>query len=66
VKDQFWWALAKGLFFPHKYLATACRHGLHDQCRKTCKFCMEPCRCKCHKVERGHQGWKGKLRLRPI
>lgn len=30
----------------HYYLSTACFHGLHDECRKTCKFCTSPCQCK--------------------
>ena len=32
----------------HAYLSTACRHGLHDRCRKTCKFCGTACLCSCH------------------
>lgn len=42
----------------HQYLSTACFHGLHDgpeagdhpeqRCRRTCKFCSEPCICYCH------------------
>jgi hypothetical protein len=32
----------------HDYLSTACSHGLHDRCRRTCKFCRAPCRCGCH------------------
>jgi hypothetical protein len=30
------------------YCSTACHHELHDQCRRTCKFCAETCRCECH------------------
>lgn len=29
----------------HHYVSTACLHGLHDRCRRTCKFCDTPCRC---------------------
>lgn len=32
----------------HDYLSTACHHGLHERCRKTCKFCAAPCKCECH------------------
>src|SRR5687767_10005861 len=32
----------------HDYLSTACFHGLHDRCRRECKFCAQPCRCECH------------------
>lgn len=30
----------------HRYVSTACQHGLHDQCRRVCKFCGVSCRCK--------------------
>lgn len=30
------------------YTSTACWHELHNQCRKTCKFCEKPCLCDCH------------------
>jgi hypothetical protein len=30
----------------HHYLSTACQHGLHDQCRKACKFCGALCACE--------------------
>jgi hypothetical protein len=33
---------------PHDYLSTACLHGLHDRCRKQCKFCSVACKCACH------------------
>lgn len=33
---------------PHFYLSTACKHTLHDRCRKTCKYCEAPCDCWCH------------------
>lgn len=33
----------------HRYVSTACHHKLHDDCRKTCKFCTAKCTCKCHK-----------------
>lgn len=35
----------------HRYVSTACLHGLHSRCRDTCKFCGEPCHCtalECH------------------
>lgn len=35
----------------HIYQSTACLHELHEQCRKTCKFCYEACRCSCHAEE---------------
>lgn len=35
----------------HHYISTACRHNLHDRCRKRCKFCGEPCLCKHHQEE---------------
>src|SRR5438105_1997448 len=35
----------------HDYLSTACYHGLHERCRKTCKFCDTSCRCLCHQKE---------------
>lgn len=31
----------------HVYTSTACQHGLHDRCRKACKFCGTPCLCPC-------------------
>ena len=31
----------------HSYTSTACFHGLHDRCRKTCKFCGVGCNCSC-------------------
>lgn len=33
----------------HAYLSTACLHGLHGRCRRTCKFCEQPCLCLCHR-----------------
>lgn len=33
----------------HEYLSTGCTHGLHEQCRKRCKFCRARCRCDCHR-----------------
>ena len=33
--------------WPH-YFSTSCMHGLHDRCRRECKFCPEKCRCPCH------------------
>ena len=32
----------------HVYTSTACHHGMHDRCRKECKFCGVKCRCACH------------------
>jgi hypothetical protein len=37
----------------HAYLSTACHHELHDRCRKLCKFCDNPCVCKCHEKKPG-------------
>lgn len=37
----------------HDYLSTACHHGLHDRCRKVCKFCPTACRCVCHLIAEG-------------
>ena len=31
--------------FIHEYLSTACLHGLHGRCRRTCKFCLVLCGC---------------------
>lgn len=41
----------------HRYVSTACLHGLHSRCRDTCKFCGEPCRCtslECHHESDSH------------
>lgn len=35
----------------HEYLSTACYHGLHERCRKECKFCGVKCNCPCHEME---------------
>lgn len=35
------------------YTSTYCVHGLHGQCRSTCKHCDEPCKCHCHGAETG-------------
>lgn len=35
--------------FPH-YLSTYCIHGLHADCRLTCKHCQAACLCGCHLV----------------
>lgn len=32
----------------HAYVSTACQHQLHQQCRRTCKFCPADCGCMCH------------------
>lgn len=29
----------------HHYVSTACQHGLHARCRRSCKFCATPCDC---------------------
>ena len=43
----------------HKYVSTACQHGIHERCRLVCKFCDQSCRCNC-----GHEfaapGWHAK------
>jgi hypothetical protein len=41
----------------HRYISTACQHGLHEQCRLTCKFCQSPCQCDCKYV--GHKSVVG-------
>lgn len=33
----------------HSYVSTACEHGLHGRCRRTCKFCDSSCICLCHR-----------------
>jgi hypothetical protein len=33
---------------PCDYHSTACTHGIHSACRRTCKWCEAPCRCECH------------------
>jgi hypothetical protein len=38
---------------PHEYLSTACYHLVHDECRRTCKFCRTVCRCPCHRPRTG-------------
>lgn len=30
------------------YLSTACQHDQHEECRRACKFCEQPCKCTCH------------------
>jgi hypothetical protein len=30
----------------HDYISTACRHGRHEDCRATCKWCGAACGCK--------------------
>jgi hypothetical protein len=41
------------------YTSTACTHGLHDRCRKSCKFCASPCMCSCHtKKAQGLEGFE--------
>lgn len=30
------------------YTSTYCIHGLHGECRVTCKHCPRRCRCRCH------------------
>jgi hypothetical protein len=36
----------------HHYISTACQHGIHTRCARTCKFCDAPCRCGCDHDER--------------
>jgi hypothetical protein len=31
----------------HAYVSTACLHGMHSRCIKSCKFCEAPCGCGC-------------------
>lgn len=31
----------------HEYVSTACLHGIHSRCVRSCKFCGAPCRCGC-------------------
>lgn len=33
----------------HLYVSTYCQHGLHDDCRLTCKICESGCLCPCHR-----------------
>lgn len=47
------WATATGIeiaagTLPHQYTSTACQHGKHSACRRTCKFCEMDCLCTCH------------------
>ncbi len=35
----------------HVYISTACHHVKHTSCREWCKWCKEPCVCKCHAVK---------------
>jgi hypothetical protein len=50
LPDGQWEPIDTGPASPteHRYLSTACLHGLHDRCRRTCKFCNAPCQCTCH------------------
>jgi hypothetical protein len=45
------WLFAYDADPPHLYVSTACQHGEHGQCRRTCKFCPAFCRCECHGKE---------------
>lgn len=40
----------------HDYLSTACEHQRHDECRRTCKFCANPCGCWCHDPKQNPRG----------
>jgi hypothetical protein len=31
----------------HTYVSTACQHGVHTRCARTCKYGGEPCQCVC-------------------
>lgn len=35
----------------HRYYSTACQHGIHVECRRSCKWCEAPCQCACHGAE---------------
>lgn len=37
----------------HGYLSTYCQHGLHDDCKRTCKVCGSPCLCDACDHQRG-------------
>lgn len=37
-------------YYSH-YFSTYCIHGLHDDCRLTCKHCARACCCDCHQGE---------------
>lgn len=41
--------------WPH-YFSTYCIHGLHDDCRLTCKTCAKACLCTCHEPSTGPGG----------
>lgn len=45
----------------HDYLSTACFHGLHDRCRKECKFCGVACKCDCHNQQVSEPGLNWEL-----
>lgn len=34
-----------------RYLTAACLHGRHAQCRTTCVYCGDVCRCDCHQED---------------
>jgi hypothetical protein len=38
------------------YFSTYCVHGDHGHCRVTCKTCLEPCRCSCHRSSEAGPG----------
>ncbi len=45
------------------YISTACWHGLHDQCRNTCKYCSRSCACSHHPgVAQGTVSWVDQAR----
>lgn len=37
----------------HVYTSTACQHGLHDRCRRECKYCQAACNCPCGHTSSG-------------
>lgn len=37
----------------HLYISTACQHGVHGQCSRSCKICVSPCLCPCHGLAGG-------------
>ena len=64
MEDQIYAAVEAILAMPtqshegetHSYTSTACFHGLHDRCRRTCKFCGVGCNCSCGHPDRADEG----------
>ncbi len=40
----------------HAYTSSACVHRTHESCERFCKFCEEPCRCRCHTARKFKKG----------